>query len=521
MPASRSKRSSGSGVSATRSVPYDLSRPENKTVSQLKDELDSKGIDYPRYARKSQLISLWKRSGNSPAQGSRQKVSVSPISDDEDTSVLPRSQLPDNPERGFRELGLRHESQNAHGSQNATPASATTTNAHVMHEVNKDGSLQTALLLSLTETVKTLSDKVNAMQTPVTNWIGRPDRRCYEDLTAKGTEYTLASAMSAMPSTSTVREVNTNSNTTSAATDITDYGPQLPQCQSPIAASHQLSASPSTSQSYGFAVDSLPFVETVSPAIRRQVIEGKDVNLAVLLIPYYTGPMSNDEKIDTYYCSNRKPDPRLNKCLNISEFIQAFGTYKNIMCEAFPNRRHELDLYEREIVNMASRYPGAGFYDYHKQFSAKAASYLKNHNWKVDWSKRDSQLYSNIFTNYKSNCCQHCYSVSHLSDFCPRILQENKSAFYGPASNNYPNKRSGSSDSYGRQKHYMKGEEICNNFNGNKGCFRSRCNNLHVCIGCHGLHPRSQCTKDKDSTSKTLSQPKNDQAPRNSQNQRK
>ena len=211
--------------------------------------------------------------------------------------------------------------------------------------------------------------------------------------------------------------------------------------------------------------------------------------------------MSNDEKIDTY-CSNRKPDPRLNKCLNISEFIQAFGTYKNIMCEAFPNRRHELDLYEREIVNMASRYPGAGFYDYHKQFSAKAAAYLKNHNWKLDWSKRDSQLYSNIFTNYKSNCC---YSVSHLSDFCPRILQENKSTFYSPASNNYSNNRSGSSDSYGRQKYYMKGEEICNNFNGNKGCFLSRCHNLHVCIGCHGLHPRSQGTKGKDSTSKTLS----------------
>ena len=484
MPASRSKKLSGSDVRSTRSVPYDLTRPENKTVSQLKDELDSKGIDYPRYARKSKLILLCKSSRDSSTQWPKQKVTISPISDDEDASVMPHSH-PDNAERCIREL--------RHGSQNATPALSTTTNAH--DDTNKDGSLQTALLLSLTETVKTLSDKVNSMQTPVSNWIGRPDRRCHEDQNAKGTEYTLASAMSSMPSTSTVtvRE--------SAATEFTDYSPQL--------ASQQLTAPPSTSQSYGFAADSLPFVETVSPAIHRQVIEGKDVNLAVQLRPYYTGPMSNDEKIDTYYCSNRKPDPRLNKCLNISEFIQAFGSYKNIMCEAFPNRRHELDLYAREIVNMASRYPGAGFYDYHKQFSAKAASYLKNHNWRLDWSKRDSQLYSNIFTNYKSNCCQHCYSVSHLSDFCPRILQENKSTFYGPASNIYSNKRSGSSDSYDRQKHYMKGEEICNNFNGNKGCFRSRCNNLHVCIGCHGPHPRSQCTKDKDNTSKTqTSQPK-------------
>ena len=165
MPASRSKRSSGSDINSTRSVPYDFTRPENKTVSQLKDELDSKGIDYPRYARKSQLISLCKRSGDSPAQWSRQKITVSPISDDEDSSMMPRC-LPDNAEPGIREL--------RHGSQNATQASTTTTNAH---DINKDGSLQAALL-SLTETVKTLADKVNSMQTPVTNLIGRPDRVC-------------------------------------------------------------------------------------------------------------------------------------------------------------------------------------------------------------------------------------------------------------------------------------------------------------------------------------------------------
>ena len=93
MPARRSKRSSGSDVSSTRSVPYDLTRPENKTVSQLKDELDSKGIDYPRYARKSQLITLCKRLGDPPAQWSKHKVTVSPISDDEDASVMPRSRL--------------------------------------------------------------------------------------------------------------------------------------------------------------------------------------------------------------------------------------------------------------------------------------------------------------------------------------------------------------------------------------------------------------------------------------------
>ena len=125
-------------------------------------------------------------------------------------------------------------------------------------------------------------------------------------------------------------------------------------------------------------------------------------------------------------------------------------------------RLFQTDLYKRKIVNMAARYPGAGFYDYHKQFSEKAASYLKNHNWKLDWSKRDSQLYRNIFTNYKSNSCQHCHSVSHLSDFCPKILQDNNITYFGSASNHYSYKSSGTSDLHGKR------EEICNNLNGNK-----------------------------------------------------
>ena len=66
--------------------------------------------------------------------------------------------------------------------------------------------------------------------------------------------------MSTMPSTSTVREVDT--------TTSTEYGPQLTQCQPHMAVSQPLTAPPSTSKSYGFAADSLPFVETVSPAIR-------------------------------------------------------------------------------------------------------------------------------------------------------------------------------------------------------------------------------------------------------------
>ena len=40
---------------------YDLDLPENKTVSQLKDGLTKRGIDFPANARKTQLTKLWKK----------------------------------------------------------------------------------------------------------------------------------------------------------------------------------------------------------------------------------------------------------------------------------------------------------------------------------------------------------------------------------------------------------------------------------------------------------------------------
>lgn len=58
---------------------------------------------------------------------------------------------------------------------------------------------------------------------------------------------------------------------------------------------------------FGYSAESLPFVETIHPTLRKQITEGKDVNLAALLIPYYTGPHA-----DPSTTTKEKPDPRLN-----------------------------------------------------------------------------------------------------------------------------------------------------------------------------------------------------------------
>ena len=117
----------------------------------------------------------------------------------------------------------------------------------------------------------------------------------------------------------------------------------------------------------GYSSELLPHVELVSPMIRKKILEGKNVNLAVLLIPHYKGVMTNEERSDLYSCSTKKPDHRLNKILDLSSFMKAFGIYKSVMTEVYPQRQKELDLYERNIIDMGTRYPGSGFYEYHRQ----------------------------------------------------------------------------------------------------------------------------------------------------------
>lgn len=118
----------------------------------------------------------------------------------------------------------------------------------------------------------------------------------------------------------------------------------------------------------------------IAPKLRPAIVEGEYINLAMLLMP----PAHYFEAKATY--KKDKLDPRLNRMLSIEEFISAFGIYKNIMCEQFTHRRAELDLYERDVVDMSTRYGGSAFYEYHKQFSARSAVHLKYHNIPVDWS---------------------------------------------------------------------------------------------------------------------------------------
>ena len=252
---------------------------------------------------------------------------------------------------------------------------------------------------------------------------------------------------------------------------------------------------------YGVSPECLPHLDLVSASLRKQILEGKDVNLAALLIPEYE--VTQDRSVTAEgICFNLKstPDPRLLKKLTISEFITAFGKYKRVMCSRFPGRRPELDAYEAIIIELHNLY-GQKCYDYHKLFSARSAEALREHNIKVDWSIKDKMLISTIMSGARTNSCVHCGSVDHRSDFCLSRVQTTLSQLqqkYSRLADSNVNERLNTAadvDKYGRPRAMASGKEICNNYNAGR-CTRYRCPFEHVCSKCHTAgHAANLCMK--------------------------
>lgn len=169
--------------------------------------------------------------------------------------------------------------------------------------------------------------------------------------------------------------------------------------------------------SFGVPMSSLHRIETVPEPICRAIVEGKDVNLSVLLMSAdylsakcYSGKTNKAEK--NY--EKLMTDPRAYRDISLPEFIRAFTIYKNVMCGTYPERRSELDQYERDVVDMGAKFPAPLFYHYHKDFATKAAAYPQQRNVK-SWSLRDESLCLEIFAGH-FKACVWCQANSHTSE---------------------------------------------------------------------------------------------------------
>ena len=249
----------------------------------------------------------------------------------------------------------------------------------------------------------------------------------------------------------------------------------------------QILKNKSASTPYGIGSGNLTFVDVVSDKLWKNIEEGRDINLATLLIPNY-------EDLDSKSTKDKFRDPRLSKRLTIEQFRVAFGIYRRILCRKFPFREHELQAYEIDIARIHARY-GAKFYDYHLAFSRKAAEAIKL-GVIINWGIRDNDELILLIGGTKVRQCDICQSASHETDFC-----DPRNKWQGNAMSNKKDvskdKDKTRNDRNGRPIIMHDGKMVCNNFN-NQKCDRKECVRLHVCSLCFASNHNSlQCSSNK------------------------
>ena len=71
--------------------------------------------------------------------------------------------------------------------------------------------------------------------------------------------------------------------------------------------------------------EDLPKLDYVSPTLRKQILEGKDINLALLLYPKNEVPQTRTIFSEGLTVKLSPPkDTRLEQCITIDEFNKAF-----------------------------------------------------------------------------------------------------------------------------------------------------------------------------------------------------
>ena len=134
---------------------------------------------------------------------------------------------------------------------------------------------------------------------------------------------------------------------------------------------------------------------------------------------------------------------------------------KQVMCESHPNRREELDKYMSFVIDLAGNWPGFCFYQYHLEFSARAAEHFERGSM-VDWGVRCQEIFITVTAGKRANSCALCSSYDHQSAFC-HLAAERQTQSMGQGGS-----RSGST---------------CNYYN-NSVCHRASCPYLHACSNC-------------------------------------
>lgn len=118
----------------------------------------------------------------------------------------------------------------------------------------------------------------------------------------------------------------------------------------------------------------------------------------------------------------------------------------------------------QDIIDMAIKFKGKTFYDYHKAFATKAATIKQSTGMTIDWSVRDEKLYNTICIGKPINTCTQCGSSLHISEMCS-VVQTQMPSLYPSKSSTQSRaapfiSKQNDNDKYGRPKLFYKDKQV-------------------------------------------------------------
>ena len=106
------------------------------------------------------------------------------------------------------------------------------------------------------------------------------------------------------------------------------------------------------------------------------------------------------------------------RALTLTEFVDAFTHYKEVILERFPNRARELDAYLLHIIELANSYTERTYWQYDNVFAKKAANLWANAV-RLDWSVVDPILLHQAIASERAHFCDHYQEAIHSTTACP------------------------------------------------------------------------------------------------------
>ena len=138
---------------------------------------------------------------------------------------------------------------------------------------------------------------------------------------------------------------------------------------------------------------------------------------------------------------------------------------------------------------------GEKFYDYHKLFSVKAATALREFKVNIDWGVKDNDLLSLLAPHARPDVCKICHAIDHATKFCPLFSMNQDRLDLSRRKVQYSDR----TDRRGRTRIVHDGKEVCNNYNSLKSCVRSACSFPHICNSCFLNYTVFNCNKTSSS----------------------